>query len=168
MKRYIRNNVYKWSDGTSISSNLPRNEFQEKYIAMRSLQNVLRYYVCNSDTYNNLIDKVEKALKSDNFDGNINLTKDEKLLLYLISVHGSQKVSSIIQKFSNYAPRLVRIGEDKYSYCGWTIQLSEDEYNGTTSWACISPNGDWDFSGTNLTDAKNAVNSAIFSYLLKH
>ena len=164
MKRYIRSNVYKWSDGSVINSDLPRSEFQEKYIAMLRLQKILQYYICDSDTYTQLSNKVNEALTADVFKGDINFTKDEKLLLYLISTYGSQSTASIIRQFSKYVPRLVHISDDKYNYCGWTIQLVEDEDTEETIWACISPTGDWDFSADSIAEAKNAINSAIFPY----
>lgn len=162
MKKYVRSNVYKWSDGSVINSDLSRNEFQEKYTNMLRLQKILKYYECDTDTYNKLVDKVDAVISSDNFDGNISFTKDEKLLLYLISIHGSQSTSSVIHKFSKYVPRVVQVGEDKYNYCGWTIQLHYSDDESESTWACISPEGDWDFSADSIADAKRSINSAIF------
>lgn len=164
MKRYIRTNTYKWSDGSVINSDLPRNEFQEKYTDLLRLQKILQHYKRDSETYNDLMHHVDNVISANNFDGIINFTKDEKLLLYLISTHGSQSTKSVLHKFSKYAPRLVQVGEDKYNYCGWTIQLTYSDDETETSWACISPHGDWDFSADSLADAKQSINSVIFPY----
>ena len=161
MKRYIRCTAYHWSDGTVIQSNLPKNVFAEKYYNLRYLKALLQQCDSKNDVCNQLLSAIDDALSVEPFTGELNLDKSEKLLLYVLRKFGSAKTKSIIQQISNYSPRLIRVSEDTYNYCGWTIQISESEDYNESAWACISPDGDWDFSADSLSDAKRSVDSVL-------
>ena len=168
MVRYIRSATYQWSTGESITTDLPKSEFVERYTNLKKLSIVLQGYSkkYTSVVFNQLVSKVDTVLTADNFTGDIAFSNEEKLLLYLLSQFSAPNTKAAIKKMCKYAPRIKHIGEDQYDYLGWHIfKVYNDNDEDLGVWGLIDPSGNWDVSDTSIARAKRTVEYEVLEDL---